>query len=84
MYTLGLVLLTAKPDSVPPVLVMSVASKPTGTSEKVNFSVALSPIFRLVVLALIVKLGALVSVAVVLKLRLGLALPPAWFPAASV
>ena len=41
-------------------------------------------LISLVVLALIVKLGALVSVAVVLKLRLGLALPPAWFPAASV
>ena len=62
----GSMLFTTKPDNVPPLVVMSLASKPTGTSEKVKVKVALWPTRRLELLLLIVKLGALVSATVVL------------------
>ena len=81
--TLGLVLLAAKSDRVPPMLRISATSNPTGTSENAKVSVAVWPVDKLELLLLMLKLGAWVSAAVVFTLRVGLAPAPPELPAAS-
>ena len=64
-------MLTTKPLRLPPLVVMSAAVKPLGTSEKVKLIVAVSPAFKVLALLLIERVGARVS-----KL-IGALLPPA-------
>ena len=64
-------MLTAKPLRLPPLVAMSAAVKPLGTSEKVKLIVAVSPAFKVLALLLIARVGARVS-----KL-IGILLPPA-------
>lgn len=72
-------LLTTRPESVPPVVLMALASNPWGDSEKVNVMVAVWPICKLLVLLLTVTLGARVS-----ALMTGARPEPPPLPAASV
>ena len=51
-------LLTTKPLMLPPLVVMSAAVKPLGTSEKVKLIVAVSPAFKELALLLIATVGA--------------------------
>ena len=63
----------------PPLVVMSAAVKPLGTSEKVKEMVAVSPALRVLALLLIATVGAMVSTLI------GALLPPApELPAASL
>ena len=55
------VLLTARPDSVPPLVMMSESVKPLGASLKVKVMLAVSPLTRALRSLAIVKVGAAVS-----------------------
>ena len=78
------VLLTARPDSVPPLVVMSEAAKPLGASLKVKVMVAVWPAIRLETSLVIARVGAVVSANVVSKLIDGLVPAPPVLPTASV
>ena len=58
-------MLTARPVSVPPVVVISAAAKPVGTSEKAKLMVAVWPAPRVLVLLLIETVGPTVSTVAV-------------------
>ena len=73
------VLLTARPDSVPPLVVMSEATKPVGASLKVKVMVAVSPEMRLETSLVMARVGAAVS-----KVSVGVVAAPPVLPAASV
>ena len=55
------VLLTAKPDSVPPLVMMSESVKPLGASLKVKVMVAVWPAIRLETALVMASVGAAVS-----------------------
>ena len=64
---------------VPPVVTMSLSTKPTGVSLKVKVIVAVSPALRVLTLLVIARVGARVSM-----LMLGVVPAPPVFVAASV
>ena len=73
------VLLTAKPDSVPPLVMMSESVKPLGASLKAKVILAVSPVTRALWSLVIVKVGAAVS-----NVSVGVMPAPPVLPAASV
>ena len=73
------VLLTARPDSVPPLVMMSEAAKPLGASLKVKVMVVVWPAIRLETALVITRVGAAVS-----KASVGVVPAPPVLPAASV
>ena len=73
------VLLTARPDSVPPLVMMSESVKLLGASLKAKVMVAVSPVTRALRSLVIVKVGAAVS-----NVRVGMVPAPPVLPAASV
>ena len=76
---MGLIVLTAKPDRVPPMRVMSDSIKPTGASLNVKVIVAVWPAIRLETPLVIARVGAAVS-----KESVGVVPAPPALPAASV
>ena len=76
---MGLVVLTAKPDRVPPMRVMSDSIKPTGASLNVKVIVAVWPAIRLEAALVMARVGAAVS-----NVSVGVMPAPPVLPAASV
>ena len=73
------VLLTARPDSVPPLVVISESVKPLGASLKVKVMLAVSPVTRALRSLVILKVGAAVS-----NVSVGVVAAPPVLPTASV
>ena len=62
-------LLTARPLNVPPLMVISAAAKPVGASLKVKVMVAVWPVARVEALLVMARVGATVSILIVLSVN---------------